>query len=132
MTLAALTVTLLHYVTGQATTEIPVWQMISAEPTTLEDRAKKWARSVGQSTRIIDSVSTIGGGSLPGEYLPSKVLAIEGTGARLNKLARKLRKGTPAVLARIEGKMLLLDPRTVLPSQDKIVAEAVRDALGTS
>ncbi|MCL0102140.1 L-seryl-tRNA(Sec) selenium transferase, partial [Dehalococcoidia bacterium] len=132
MTLAALTATLLHYITGQAKTKIPVWQMISADLKTLESRVKKWIRYAGEQACIIDSVSTIGGGSLPGEYLPSKVLAIKGTGAQLNKLARRLRKGTPAVLARIDGEMLLIDPRTVLPNQDQIVAGAIRDALGTS
>ncbi|HEY8766470.1 MAG TPA: L-seryl-tRNA(Sec) selenium transferase, partial [Dehalococcoidia bacterium] len=69
-----------------------------------------------------------GGGSLPEESLPTKLLAVEDDGARLNQIARALRLGDPAVVARIEGGKLLLDPRTVDPAQDEAIVEALSAA----
>ena len=72
----------------------------------------------------------VGGGSLPEESLPTRLLAIapEG-GAGVTELARSLRLGQPPVVARIERDHLLLDPRTVLADEDASVIAAVRAAL---
>ena len=132
LTLAALAVTLLHYVKGEAVRKIPVWQMIAASKQQLNRRARRWARAAGEGARVIDGASTVGGGSLPGEVLPSRVLAIGGSGARLLALAQRLRQGSPAVLARIDGDLLLLDPRTVLPEQDSALIGALKTAQSSS
>ncbi|MEE9284943.1 MAG: L-seryl-tRNA(Sec) selenium transferase, partial [Dehalococcoidia bacterium] len=129
VTLAALEATLLHYVKGEAAREVPVWRMVAAALPALERRARRWARAVGEGARVEDTSSTIGGGSLPGELLPSRALAIHGAGQMLEATARRLRQGTPPVLARIEHERLLLDPRTVAPEDDRAVAEALRNAL---
>lgn len=129
MTLAALAATLLHYIKGEVLREVPVWQMISAEAAGLDRRAKRWARAIGGGAHVVDGVSTIGGGSLPGEELPSRVLAIPGSGQEVEGLAQRLRQGSPPVIARIEDGRLLLDPRTVLPWQDKELVAAVRAKL---
>ncbi|MEM7345890.1 MAG: L-seryl-tRNA(Sec) selenium transferase [Chloroflexota bacterium] len=126
-TLAALQATLLAYVENKATEEIPVWRMISADINQLRRRARKWQTQLRQKTSapvtVIDSQSTVGGGSLPGQTLPTKVLAI--SHPSLKSLATKLRQSNPPVIARIEADQLLLDPRTVLPHQDKALVEAV-------
>ncbi len=71
----------------------------------------------------------IGGGSLPEESLPTKLVAIAGDGGYVSDLARRLRLGDPPVVARIERDALLLDPRTV-PSRDTAtVIQAVKAAL---
>ena len=129
LTLAALAVTLLHYVKGEAPRKVPIWRMISVPIQTLERRARRWARAAGEAARVVDSSSTLGGGSLPGELLPSRVLAISGAGSRLLELAGRLRQGSPPVLGRIEGERLLLDPRTVTPEQDRALMAALRQAL---
>lgn len=123
-TLAALQATLLAYLEGKAVTEIPVWQMIGADQRNLARRAKGWRRALRQMPQfasipltVISSTSTVGGGSLPGQTLPTKVLAL--TTPDLETLAARLRRATPPVIARIEDNQLLLDPRTVLPEQDK-------------
>ena len=128
LTLAALAVTLLHYVKGEAVRKVPVWQMITASKQQLDRRARRWARAAGEGARVIDGASTVGGGSLPGEALPSRVMAISGSGNRLLALGQRLRQGSPAVLARIDGDMLLLDPRTVLPEQDSALIGALKAA----
>jgi L-seryl-tRNA(Ser) seleniumtransferase len=124
---AALQATLLHYLRGEALTHIPVWRMIAMPLAEIEARARAWAGVVSGS-KVVDGRSMIGGGSLPEESLPTKLLAVEDDGARLNQIARALRLGDPAVVARIEGGKLLLDPRTVDPAQDEAIVEALSAA----
>ena len=58
----------------------------------------------------------VGGGSLPGETLPTTTLALDVD--HPNLLLEILRNGSPSVVARVEGDRVLLDPRTVLPETD--------------
>jgi L-seryl-tRNA(Ser) seleniumtransferase len=134
ITLAALQATLLAYLEGKATSEIPVWRMISADVNTLARRAQKWRRalqSVPQLANlplsVVDSTSTIGGGSLPGQTLPTRALAL--TVPSIDALAANLRQAAPPVIARIDHQQLLLDPRTVLPEQDKALISALKNTL---
>ena len=113
--LAALTATLQHYRKNEAESEIPIWQMISMPEENAVQRIHKWIESIGMGT-IISGNSTVGGGSLPEELLPTKLLAIEV--AQPNKFLERLRKCSPPVIARIEKDQVMLDPRTVLPHQD--------------
>jgi L-seryl-tRNA(Ser) seleniumtransferase len=59
--------------------------------------------------------------------LPTKALAISTN--FVDTLARKLRQTDPPVIARIEANQLLLDPRTVLPEQDKTLLALLENAL---
>ncbi|MBI4731532.1 MAG: L-seryl-tRNA(Sec) selenium transferase [Chloroflexi bacterium] len=113
--LAALTATLLHYLKDEAEREIPIWRMIATTPEQVKARAEAWALELGQGN-ILESESTVGGGSLPGETLPTFVLAL--TVKSVEKFLESLRQGQPPVIARTEGERILLDPRTVLPEQD--------------
>lgn len=113
--LAALTATLLHYLKDEAEGEIPIWRMISASPKQVKVRAKFWAAELGQG-EVLENESTVGGGSLPGEVLPTFVLALTVKGS--DAFLKKLRQEQPPVIARIENERVLLDPRTVLPEQD--------------
>jgi L-seryl-tRNA(Ser) seleniumtransferase len=120
ITLAALQATLLAYLENKAVEEIPVWQMIAAELKTLNRRASKWRHaleSLGVEATVVQSCSTVGGGSLPGQQLPTRALAIATPLPDL--LAAQLRAASPRVIARIEDNRLILDPRTVLPDQDQ-------------
>ena len=136
ITLAALQATLLAYLEEKALEEIPVWRMVSAEPASLARRARKWRTNLrrinqlsGVSMEVRDGVSTVGGGSLPGQTLPTKVLAISvGSAAGLAAKLRQLQDTAP-VIARIEENQLLLDPRTVLPEQDGALISALKEAL---
>ena len=125
--LAALSATLLHYLKDEAESEIPIWRMIAATPEALKERAAAWAQALGQG-EVVPSESTVGGGSLPGQILPTRVLALEVPSP--DALAARLRAADPPVVARIEGDRLLLDPRTVLPEQDATLIEAMRATLG--
>ncbi len=114
--LAALMATLQHYLKDEAEREIPVWRMISATSKQLKARAEFWAARLGQGD-VVESESTVGGGSLPGESISTWVLALKVKG--LDLFLRKLRLQQPPIIARTDNDCILLDPRTVLPEQDE-------------
>jgi L-seryl-tRNA(Ser) seleniumtransferase len=127
--LAALQSTLEHYLRGDACEEIPVWQMIATPLEAIEQRVRRWHRSLrrsGVATETLVGESTVGGGSLPGEVLPTRLLAIPVD--HPDRLAASLRLGSPPVVARIEDGRVVLDGRTVLPEQDSTLLDAVRCA----
>ncbi len=134
--IAGLAATLLHYLRGEALTKVPVWRMIAAPVADLERRARRWARAcrrVGVPARVIEGRSMVGGGSLPEESLPSRLLAVGGDGSlKVEALARHLRTGDPPVVGRIERDALLLDPRTVDPRQDRALLNALHAALAVA
>lgn len=136
VTIAALAATLLHYVRGEAEQEIPVWRMIAARPDELEARAGAWLRRLSLPRGVVAAVegvdSTIGGGSLPGETLPSRALTLRAErrpAAWATAMASALRAGDPAVVARVDANRLVLDPRTVLPDEDERLVAALNVAL---
>jgi L-seryl-tRNA(Ser) seleniumtransferase len=126
---AALQATLLHYLRGEALTKVPVWRMIAMPLREVERRARRWARALGPPAQVRPSRSMVGGGSLPEEGVPTRVLAVPGEGAWLLEVARRLRLGEPSVVGRIEADALLLDPRTVDPRDDAALLSALRSAL---
>jgi L-seryl-tRNA(Ser) seleniumtransferase len=120
--LTGLSATLDHYRRGEALDKIPVWCMISLPLDTIRARATSWAAAVAGD--VIASESTVGGGSLPGETLPTWVFAPRVD--QPNAAAARLRRHDPPVIARVAQDRLLLDPRTVLPDEDEIVLDALR------
>jgi L-seryl-tRNA(Ser) seleniumtransferase len=69
---------------------------------------------------VIPGQSAVGGGSLPGETLPTWLLAVAAPDSA-DALASRLRRCDPPLVARIERERVVLDPRTVLPDQDRLV-----------
>lgn len=152
LTLAALEATLRQHRDGLAEREIPIWRMIATPVEDLRIRATRWAESIhswGYHATVTAGRSTVGGGSLPGETLPTHLCALDGTiprtptsNGRANRstspildvesLATRLRQGSPTVVARVYRDQLLLDPRTVLPSQDDLLLQALQDAISTT
>ncbi len=130
-TLAGLQATLLHYVEGKALSEVPVWRMLSSSPEDLRTRVEKWRAALtekcpGLRAEIVDGQSAIGGGSLPGETLPTLLLAL--TTPAPEAFSFRLRQGNPPVVGRIEDGRFLLDPRTVLEDEDQILVQALAEA----
>ena len=130
MTLAALEATLRHYERGQAETHIPVWRMISAQPEGIARRAEQWAAQLkahGLAARTQRGESTIGGGSLPGEMLPTTLLALDAdkVSVPLDELARRLRRQPVPIVSRILRDTLLFDPRTVLDEQGEAIVQSL-------
>ncbi|MCY4581485.1 MAG: L-seryl-tRNA(Sec) selenium transferase [Chloroflexi bacterium] len=133
LTLAALHRTLLHYVRGEAMEKVPVWRMIAATEEELGLRAQAIARSVGASASVVEGASRLGGGSLPSDELPTRLVCIDPSPAGgPDELARRLRAESLPVVGRIEGDRVLLDPRTVPTERDAELAAALSAAIATA
>lgn len=125
-TLAGLDATLRAYQRGVATSEIPVWRMISRSVDEIEAAAWAWAvrlRASGLAVEVRAGQSAIGGGSLPGQTLPTWLLALRVPSP--DAVAARLRKHQPAVVPRIEDDLLVFDPRTVMPDQEEQLLTAI-------
>jgi L-seryl-tRNA(Ser) seleniumtransferase len=128
VTMAGIALTLGLYRAGRAATEIPVWRMISTPIDDLRARATAIIEALGSRAAIVELRSTVGGGSLAGETLPSVGVALRGGSA--TKLLAALRHGNPPVIGRIEDRRVVLDLRTVDLSSDPALTQAVRSVLG--
>jgi L-seryl-tRNA(Ser) seleniumtransferase len=124
--LAALNATLMHYLKDEAEREIPIWRMIAARPEQIKARLEKWVEALGVG-EIISGESTVGGGSLPGETLPTWLLVLNVPSP--NRFLSRLRQCKPPIIARTQDDRVALDPRTVLPEEEERLLGAVRAAL---
>lgn len=124
--LAALSATLMHYLKNEAETQIPIWRMISMPVGWIQERANSWMQTLGTG-EVIPGESTVGGGSLPGETLPTFLLAL--FVKKPNLVMASLRQQKPPVIARLENERILFDPRTVLPEQETSMLDAIRSTL---
>ncbi len=127
MALAALSATLLHYLKNEALVKVPVWQMIAASEEMLRARVKNWIEVLGRG-EALPGYSTVGGGSLPGETLPTTLLMLDVPHA--TRFLRALRECKPPIVARIHEGRVAFDPRTVLPEQEGAFLVGVQNALG--
>ena len=124
--LSGLTATLQHYLKGDAERSIPVWRMIAAHPEEIRARAENWQRQL-DTGEVLPAQSTVGGGSLPEETLPTFVLALNLP--RADQLAALLRKADTPVISRVQGGQLLLDPRTVLEDDEDRLISTLKNLL---
>ena len=134
--LAGLVTTLIPYLKGEAVNNIPVWRMISAPLDEMEKRATHWAQALGDLAQVIEGESMVGGGSLPGDTLPTRLVAVGKQSKKRGQnvaqiLAQRLRTQQPPVVGRLSGNVLLLDPRSVLPEEDQAVLQALRSAVAS-
>jgi L-seryl-tRNA(Ser) seleniumtransferase len=113
--LGALSATLLHYLKEEALSAIPVWQMISEPVEQIRQRAAQWVAHLDHGV-VVEGRSTVGGGSLPGETLPTWLVAL--SFRHPNQLLSRLRRSSPPIIARLEDDQIMLDPRTVLDEQE--------------
>jgi L-seryl-tRNA(Ser) seleniumtransferase len=130
--LAGLAATLIHYLKGEAVEKIPIWCMISMPLVEIEKRAGLWAQALGDIAKVVEGETMVGGGSLPGSTLPTRLVAIGNEQFNRNmvlSLARALRHNITPVIGRIANDILLLDPRTVMDGEDDIVLQALKAAI---
>jgi L-seryl-tRNA(Ser) seleniumtransferase len=127
--LAGLAATLIHYLKNEATEKVPIWRMIAAPLQQIEKRAEQWAQALGGKGKIISGETMVGGGSLPGGSLPTKLFSISGDA---QSIGEKLRMYEVPIVGRVEKDALLLDPRTVLPEEDEMVIKALQGIINGS
>jgi L-seryl-tRNA(Ser) seleniumtransferase len=132
-TLAGLQTTLRHYLLGEALAKVPAWQMIAQSAEALEARAREWVAEFtvrGVNAEVVPGRSAVGGGSLPGETLPTWLVALVVDSP--DEVAGRLRAAEPPVIPRIEDGRLVLDPRTVLAEQETALYGAVTQGVRES
>jgi L-seryl-tRNA(Ser) seleniumtransferase len=138
MVLAALEATLRLYLHGeQALTDIPILRLLATPLEELQRRAEAVAAELRKISGIAtvtvkESASCIGGGSLPDQTMPSRVVELGAAAVNEAEFAQRLRMGTPAVVGRLRTGKVLFDLRTVFPHQDVELVEATRRALDVS
>lgn len=121
--LVGLAATLDAYLAGQPE-RVPLYQLLAEPLVRLRQRALRLRRTLqaaGIPAQVVPCHAVLGGGTTPGEVLPSYALALPDDPAR----SRALRQGEPPVIGRQERGQLLLDLRAVFPEQDKLLAAAV-------
>lgn len=134
MTLAALEATLkLYRDETLARQSIPLYRMLGEDGAILTRRAGSLLSLLPAAARamaaIVPSQAQVGGGSAPGQMLPSVAVAVRAGSIPLNVLAQRLMRGPQAVIARIHQDSLLLDMRTVQDAQLDGLAQALQAAL---
>jgi L-seryl-tRNA(Ser) seleniumtransferase len=141
LTIAALEATLVAYLRGSAASEqeqIPALRMIRMSSTELEGRAAAFLERVralippaAAELALWPGFSVVGGGSTPGEHLPTHLVAVSSPRHSAAQLEARLRcppSGIP-VIARVEEDRLVLDLRTVFAGQESALAAALASAL---
>ena len=113
LVLAALQETVLAYLRRDGD-GIPFWRMAAAPLDGLRARAE--ALGVG---KVVDTVAVAGGGSVPGQDVPSAGVALDGDHAA------HLRRHDPPIVVRVHEGMTVCDLRTVDPLDDQVLAAAL-------
>ncbi len=127
LTIAALEATIALYLRGDLN-GIPALGMIHTSLEGIASRAERLAEPIaaqpGFSARVQDGESVIGGGSTPGQSLPTKLVAVVHARRSAQELEALLRRNSPPIVARVERDQLLLDLRTVFDDQDEEIIQA--------
>jgi L-seryl-tRNA(Ser) seleniumtransferase len=124
LTLAALTETLRIWLVSNRRAEIPIYAMLGASLESLRERASAYVRAV-KTAEIVETGAYAGGGSTPQSALRSIAVALSPRGGAA-AAAERLRKSERPIIARIEDGRVLLDLRTIAPSEDPIVIAALQ------
>ena len=132
--LAGLEAVLLAHIRGTPG-DVPAFRMIAIGPDELERRARRLVERLqplagsGLRVRVRPGTSVTGGGSGPGEGLPSALVAIRMDGASARALEERLRLRERPVIGRIAAGELLLDLRTVRDEEEPALEAALAAAI---
>lgn len=114
-----------------AVARIPAIAMYRAPLEEVASRARSFARRLKRaglpwSVDVVASVSELGGGSTPGEEIPSMAVALSGGPLSPDDLAMKLRTGEPCVFPYTREDKVLFDLRTMLPGEENLVIASLK------
>lgn len=134
LTLAALEATLRLYLDPErAMVEIPTLAMLSADVYTVRVKAERLMQKLmplGEQVQIVDELSQVGGGSVPGETMPSVAIAVVTSKLSADELEKLLRGWSVPIVGRIAKDRLLLDMRTVAEEEIDCIADCLLAVLG--
>jgi L-seryl-tRNA(Ser) seleniumtransferase len=128
LTLAALEATLaLYRDPTRAFREVPVLAQITTDLASLRRRAEAIASAPGMAQiEVVESEASVGGGTFPTARIPSVALSI---GGRADRIETSLRAGDPPLVVRVADGRVLIDLRTIFPSEDTMVVAALQVVL---
>lgn len=136
ITLAALQATLMLYFEPESLARrLPTLGMMSTPAADLEKRAERVAGALAAAAGEVAGISVaadesrIGGGALPGSAIPTYVVVISPRMTTANDLVLELRKCEVPIIARISEDRILLDLRTVRPSEDDLIINLISGVL---
>jgi L-seryl-tRNA(Ser) seleniumtransferase len=129
LTYAALEATLEEHAIGRGQDEVPVLRMLRMTAAEIGLRADALAAALaasGWDARVIDGMSTVGGGSAPGAELPTRLVEITRDGMTADQIEQHLRALDPPVIARIHDDRVVLDLRTVALAEEPLLITLLR------
>ena len=127
ITLTILQEILLSYLKGKAVTKIPIWKMISCPLEKIATRSQNICQKLKKEdipAFTKEGQTAIGGGSLPGQTLPTKLIIIKPP-CPVEIFSKELRSFSPPLLGRKEKEFFILDPRCIDPSSDNLVIKII-------
>ncbi|MGO9108837.1 MAG: L-seryl-tRNA(Sec) selenium transferase [Thermoguttaceae bacterium] len=136
LTLAAMEATLVLFLdTERALGEVPTLRILRRDLAEIQMQAQRIAAAIlasvpGANVAVIDGFSQMGSGSLPGQELPTRLVAIEAGNVHEGEIVRRLRQYDPPVFARVGQARVLADPRTLLDGEEAVLVAAFCSALG--
>ncbi|WP_428559981.1 MAG: L-seryl-tRNA(Sec) selenium transferase [Solidesulfovibrio sp. DCME] len=138
MTLAALEATLRLYLDPErARREVPTLAMMTASPAALARKARNLAALLKKTlagrcaVKTVPGASRVGGGAFPEHDLPTTLVSLTplGQAPTPDTLRERLLTTDPPLIGRIEDGAFLLDPRTLLDDESRLVAAVLAQAL---
>ncbi|MCC3870366.1 L-seryl-tRNA(Sec) selenium transferase [Terrisporobacter mayombei] len=113
---------------------IPVLSLITKDIKEIEESANKLYEKLNDikdvaHVKVEDTLSQIGGGSLPAERIESKCVTILPKNISTSALEERLRLGENPIVGRISEDKLILDMRTVLEDEIDILSQKIIDIL---
>jgi L-seryl-tRNA(Ser) seleniumtransferase len=132
LTFAGLEATLALYEDAEsAVREVPVLRMLTLDARALAAAAASLAAACPAevAAELVPGESAVGGGAFPGTVLPTTLVSLDPGALGADGLALRLRVGDPAVVARVAGGRVLLDPRTLPDDAPRAIGRALAAAL---
>lgn len=130
MTIAALEATLQDFL--HTPKEIPVIRDLTITSEELKQRATQLYRALQEeigmqcSLEITETMSTVGGGTMPGVEIPSYGVCISFSSYTSEEVREKLRKASPPILTRIQKEKLLIDVRTITKEEIPLILDGLK------
>lgn len=136
LTLATLEATLKLFLDESlALAEVPTLKMLRRDMTEITRQAKQLACQLGNNVAnaevtTMPGFSQMGSGSLPAQDLATTLVAVRSEKISAESLAKQLRQYRTPIFARIQNDRVLINPRTLLDGDDKIIVNALSEVLG--
>ncbi|MCG8339499.1 MAG: L-seryl-tRNA(Sec) selenium transferase, partial [Proteobacteria bacterium] len=135
MTLVALEATLRLFLNeAEALEKVPTLRMMLRSYDSIKSEAARIAGKLKKanlqaSVETVDGFSQTGSGSLPTQNLKTRLVAIASEKISSVIVANKLRHYRTPIFTRIQDEKILIDPRTLLEGEAKVIIEVLSEIL---